>query len=63
MKAKGNSGDTVTLSHAEVLDKKGNVYIDNLRAAKAQDKYILKDGEARNLSSTFYMAWLSLLQS
>ncbi|MFT4154491.1 family 78 glycoside hydrolase catalytic domain [Parafilimonas sp.] len=45
MKAKGNSGDTVTLSHAEVLDKEGNVYLDNLRAAKAQDKYVLTGEE------------------
>ncbi len=41
MKAKGNKGDTVVLSHAEVLDKDGNVYLDNLRDAKAQDTYIL----------------------
>jgi alpha-L-rhamnosidase len=44
MKVKGNAGDKVTLSHAEVLDKKGNVYLDNLRAAKAQNNYILKGG-------------------
>lgn len=45
MKAKGSKGDTVTLSHAEVLDKDGNVYLDNLREAKAQDKYILSGDE------------------
>ncbi len=44
MKVKGHAGDTITLSHAEVLDKKGNFYTDNLRAAKAQDHYILKGG-------------------
>lgn len=43
MKIKGNAGDTITVSHAEVLDKDGNFYTDNLREAKAQDKYILKD--------------------
>ncbi len=37
LKAKGNSGDKITLSHAEVLDKHGNFYIENLRAAKQQD--------------------------
>ena len=42
VKVKGNAGDTVTISHAEVLDKEGNFYTANLRAAKAQDKYILK---------------------
>jgi alpha-L-rhamnosidase len=46
IKAKGNAGDTITISHAEVLDKYGNFYIDNLRAAKAQAKYILRgEGE------------------
>ncbi len=45
MKVKGKAGDKIILSHAEVLDKKGNVYFDNLRAAKAQNTYILKGGE------------------
>jgi alpha-L-rhamnosidase len=44
LKVKGNAGDAITLSHAEVLDKEGNFYTDNLRAAKAQDNYILKGG-------------------
>lgn len=41
MKAKGNEGDKITLSHAEVLDKAGNFYTENLRAAKAQNIYVL----------------------
>jgi alpha-L-rhamnosidase len=46
LKVKGNKGDAVTLKFAEVLDKEGNFYIENLRAAKATDVYILKgDGE------------------
>jgi alpha-L-rhamnosidase len=46
IKAKGNAGDTITISHAEVLDKYGNFYTENLRAAKAQAKYILRgEGE------------------
>src|SRR4029079_16047558 len=40
--AKGNAGDTITISHAEVLDKYGNFYTDNLRAAKAEAKYVLR---------------------
>lgn len=40
----GRAGDTVTLQHAEVLDKEGNFYTANLRAAKATDRYILKGG-------------------
>ncbi len=38
--AKGNSGDTLTLTHAEILDKDGNFYTANLRAAAQQVKYI-----------------------
>ena len=41
LKVKGSSGDTVTISHAEVLDKEGYFYTANLREAKAQDTYIL----------------------
>lgn len=44
VKVKGNAGDHITLSHAEVLDKNGNVYLDNLRSAKAENNYILKGG-------------------
>ena len=39
--AKGKSGDRIRISHAEVLDKKGNFYTENLRAAKQQNTYIL----------------------
>lgn len=42
MKVTGREGDKVVLSHAEVIDKAGNFYTENLRAAKAQDTYILK---------------------
>lgn len=46
LKVKGKAGDSIVLSHAEVLDKNGNFYTANLRLAKAQDKYILKgEGE------------------
>ncbi|MBV9961430.1 MAG: family 78 glycoside hydrolase catalytic domain [Parafilimonas sp.] len=45
VKVKGNAGDTVRIYHAEVLDKYGNFYTDNLRAAKAQAVYILNGNE------------------
>lgn len=45
IKVKGNAGDKIVVSHAEVMDKSGNFYTTNLRAAKAQDTYILKGGE------------------
>ena len=37
----GKAGDTIRLSHAEVLDKPGDFYTANLRSATAQDTYIL----------------------
>ncbi|MEO5799872.1 MAG: family 78 glycoside hydrolase catalytic domain [Gemmatimonadales bacterium] len=40
----GPAGSTVTLRHAEVLDKLGNLYTDNLRAAYQTDRYTLKGG-------------------
>lgn len=42
LRVKGNAGDTITISHAEVLDKEGNFYTENLRSAKQQNTYILK---------------------
>ncbi|HRG24870.1 MAG TPA: family 78 glycoside hydrolase catalytic domain [Chitinophagaceae bacterium] len=44
LSVKGNAGDQVVLTHTEVLDKAGNFYIANLRAAKQQNKFILKGG-------------------
>lgn len=41
---KGNAGDSVRIEHAEVLDKDGNFYTENLRAADATITYILKGG-------------------
>ena len=45
LKVKGPAGTVVTIRHAEVLDKYGDFYTDNLRAATATLKYILKGGE------------------
>ncbi|SDG92431.1 glycoside hydrolase family 78 protein [Chitinophaga filiformis] len=39
---KGHAGDSIVLQHAEVLDKKGNFYTENLRRAKQKDTYIFK---------------------
>ena len=44
LRVRGHAGDTIRVSHAEVLDKSGNFYTDNLRQAKSQDTYILKGG-------------------
>jgi len=37
----GKSGDSVKIYHAEVLDKNGNFYTENLRIAKQQNIYVL----------------------
>ncbi len=44
VKVKGKAGDQITLYHAEVLDKAGNFYTENLRPAKQKNVYILKGG-------------------
>lgn len=44
IKATGKRGDVITLRHAEVLDKEGNIYYDNLREAKQTNTYHLKGG-------------------
>jgi alpha-L-rhamnosidase len=42
LSVEGEAGDAITLYHAEVLDKAGNFYTENLRAAKQKNTYILK---------------------
>lgn len=44
LKVEGKPGQTITLNHAEVLDKEGNFYTENLRSAKAEINYTLKGG-------------------
>ncbi|MBI9070213.1 MAG: family 78 glycoside hydrolase catalytic domain [Melioribacteraceae bacterium] len=46
LKVEGKAGTVIKLRHAEVLDKYGEFYTANLRAAKQEIEYILKgDGE------------------
>lgn len=42
MKVSGNAGDQVSITHTEVLDKEGNVYLESLRSAKQKNTFILK---------------------
>lgn len=53
VKARGNAGDKIIIHHAEVLDKAGNFYTENLRDAKATDTYILKGGAEENFEPHF----------
>jgi len=40
----GKAGDRIRYTHAEILDKHGNFYTENLRSAKQQVTYIARDG-------------------
>jgi len=42
LKASGNEGTEIKISHAEVLTKEGNFYTTNLRAAAQENTFILK---------------------
>ena len=44
LSVEGPAGTTVSLRHAEVLDKAGNLYTENLRDAKETVRYTLKGG-------------------
>lgn len=50
-----SEGETVKLSHAEVLDKNGNFYTENYRSAKANYQYTCKNGkQSYKPKHTFY---------
>lgn len=53
LKTKGPEGAKIVVSHAEVLDKAGNFYTENLRTAKQQNTYILKGNEAQVFAPHF----------
>lgn len=53
LRVKGKAGDTVVLHHAEVLDKEGNFYTDNLRGAKQENRFILKGEDVEVLEPHF----------
>lgn len=53
LKVKGNKGDQITLRFAEVLNRDGSLNVDNLRDAKATDRYILKGGEIETWEPSF----------
>jgi alpha-L-rhamnosidase len=53
LKVQGAAGTTVTIRHAEVLDKVGNFYTENMRAAKTTLRYTLKGGGPNNLEENY----------
>jgi len=53
LKVKGDAGTLITIRHAEVLDKYGDFYTDNLRAATATAEYTLKGGDEETYEPRF----------
>jgi alpha-L-rhamnosidase len=53
LRVQGPAGTTVTLRHAEVLDKAGNFYVENLRRAEQTTRYTLKGGGVEVYEPTF----------
>jgi alpha-L-rhamnosidase len=53
IKTEGPAGTTITLRHAEVLDKQGNFYTENLRAAKQTVRYTLNGRGAETYEPHF----------
>jgi alpha-L-rhamnosidase len=53
LRVNGPAGDSVKLYHAEVLDKMGNFYTDNLRKAKQENIYVLKGGGEESFEPHF----------
>ena len=53
LRTEGPAGTTITLRHAEVLDKQGNFYIENLRAAKQTVRYTLNGRGAETFEPHF----------
>lgn len=46
-------GDKITISHAEILDKDGNFYTDNLRSAKQKIEYTFKGNNTESYAPLF----------
>ncbi len=56
IKVKGQKGDTIRIYHAEVLDKAGNFYTENLRTATSVSTYVLSGNGEESFEPhfTFY---------
>ena len=53
LRVRGQTGDRVTVRHAEVLDADGSLHTRSLRSAKATDAYTLAEGEETVLEPPF----------
>lgn len=53
LRAKGNKGDTIRITHGEALDKDGNIYLQNMRNCDPTEIYVLKGGALEILEPHF----------
>ncbi|MBI3957371.1 MAG: glycoside hydrolase family 78 protein [Chloroflexi bacterium] len=53
LRVTGEAGQTVTIRHAEVLDREGNFYVENLRTARQTNHYTLRGGGEEVYEPTF----------
>ncbi len=53
LRVQGNAGTRIVLRHAEVLDKEGNFYTDNLRSADQANTYITRGGDTETWEPKF----------
>lgn len=53
IKVNGKFGNRIEVSHAEILDKDGNFYTENLRTAKQKNIYVLSGKETEVFKPTF----------
>jgi alpha-L-rhamnosidase len=53
VKVSGKAGDSVYIQHAEILDKQGNFYTENLRDAKQENIYVLKGNGEESFEPVF----------
>ncbi|MFN0293650.1 family 78 glycoside hydrolase catalytic domain [Pedobacter helvus] len=53
LKVKGKAGDSITLRYGEMLHPDGRLMTENLRKARATDRYILKGGAEETWMPTF----------
>jgi len=53
IRTRGKSGDKIIIHHAEVLDKDGNFYTENLRPARQENVFILSGNGEESFEPTF----------
>jgi alpha-L-rhamnosidase len=53
LRLEGTAGQHVVIRHAEALDERGELYVENLRGAEQKDEFVLQDGGSATLEPRF----------